>query len=301
MYFTTPLVAMLCVLVTQGGYADGSAAPECKRFDELYQNGKEMCENMWDGSFVYETNESKGYTMWFFDAVNPNDATARALGKLGAAAHDTCHLDSRHKDAPGPEPDTFTACHPWKNEACCLHDTVPTRDLMNEGYGAEWKWDRCGPLSHECDRFFVQEQCFYECDANLGLYRKFHLSALPLRAGTQLYNSSDTTHNQWQIHAMPIKASYCDAWFTACHQDKFCASSGGSYFSCGAEYKKFDEVAELQAALEKTKKAQDEDDGMGVGIIVGFVVAGVVICGLLAFGCCLVMREKKGKPVFGTL
>jgi len=292
---------MLCGLATLGGYADGSDAPECKRFDQLYQNGKELCENMFDGSFSYETNESKGYTMWFFDKVNPNDATARALGKLGAAAHDTCHLDSKHKDAPGPEPDTFTECHPWKNEACCSHDTAESRTKLNEGYGKEYHWDRCGALSPECDRFFVHEQCFYMCDANLGLYRKFHGSALPLRPGTQPYNASDENHNQWQIHAMPIKASYCDAWFTACHADKFCASGGGSYFSCGAEYAQFDEVAELKVALEKAKKPKEEDDGMGVGIIVAFVVAGVAVCGLLAFGCCLVRREKAGKPMFGSL
>jgi len=303
MYFTSSLAAMLCAFVTQGGYADGSAAPECKRFDEIYQNGKELCENMWDGSFVYEPDESKSYTMWFFDAVNPNDAIARALGKLGAGPHDTCHLDMFHKDAPGPEPENFTACFPYKNQACCAQEKVATRDKMNEGYGKEWHWDRCGPLSAECDQFFVQEQCFYECDPNLGLYRKFHPKEdnFAMRPGTANYDASNESHNVWQIHAMPIKASYCDAWFTACRKDKFCASAGGSYFSCGAEYKKSDEVAELQAALEKAKKAQEEDDEIGVGIIVAFVAAGVVICGLLAFGCCLVMREKAGKPVFGTL
>jgi len=303
MSFAHPRVAMLCVLVTHGGYADGSAAPECKRFDELYTNGKALCENMFDGSFVYDTDESKAYTMWFFDKQNPNSATARTLGKLGTAGHDTCHLDYFHKDAPGPEPDNFTECHPWKEEACCAHSTVATRTKLNENYGKEWHWDRCGPLSPECDRFFVQEQCFYECDPNAGLYRKFRPSTLPGQglAGTKDYNASDDSHNEWQIHAMPIKASYCDAWFTACRRDKFCASAGGSYFSCGAVYEAHDQVAELQAALVKAKEAKDEDDETDVGIIVALVGAGVAICVLLAFGCCLVMKEKAGKPVFGTL
>jgi len=301
MYFTSSLIAMLCAFVTQGGYADGSAAPQCKRFDQIYKNGKELCENMWDGSFVYETDESKSYTMWFFDKVNPNDATARTLGKLGAGPHDTCHLDNFHKDAPGPEPDNFTACFPYKNDACCEEKKVSSRDVMNEGYGKEWHWDRCGPMSLECDQFFVQEQCFYECDPNLGLYRKFHSSALPLRPGTELHNASNENHNVWQIHAMPIKASYCDAWWQACRKDKFYADDGGSYFSAGAVWEKFDEVAELQAELEKAKKAQEEDDEMDVGIIGAFAGAGVVICGLLAFACCLVKREKSGKPMFGTL
>lgn len=29
-------------------------------------------------------------------------------------------------------------------------------------------------MTPECERFFVQEACFYECDPNAGFYRKFH-------------------------------------------------------------------------------------------------------------------------------
>jgi len=312
MSFTHPLGTILCLLVTQGNFADGKAAPQCKRFDEIYATGKELCENMWDGAFVYEPVESKGYTQWFFDAVNPNDATARALGKLGAGATaDTCHLSYLHKDTPGPEPDTFTECHPWKSKACCAHKTVETRDKLNEAYGKEYHWDRCGALSFECDRFFVQEACFYECDPNAGLYRKYHPTTVSTRPGATLYNASDESHNQWQMHGMPIKASYCDAWFTACRKDKFCASAGGDYFSCGAEYKVFDEAAK-QAEILKNKTLAalqveiqiaktTEDDGLGVGIIVAFVAAGVVGCALLGLVCCIVKREKAGKPMFGRL
>jgi len=299
MSFTHPLATILCLLVTQGNFADGKAAPQCKRFDEIYATGKELCENMWDGAFVYEPVESKGYTQWFFDAVNPNDATARALGKLGTAGHDTCHLDYYHKDAPGPEPDNFTECHPWKKEACCHQGTVMTHTKLNEGYGKEYHWDRCGALSPECERFFVQEACFYECDPNAGLYRKFHPASMATRPGSAVHDASNADHNKWQMHAMPIKKSYCDAWFTACRKDKFCASGGGSFFSCAAEYKAFDQVAELQAALQRAKG--DQDDEMDVGIIVGFVAAGVAICALLAFGCCLISKEKAGKPMFSNL
>jgi folate receptor len=119
------------------------------------------------------------------------------------------------------------------------------------------------------------------------------------RPGSAIYNASNKDHNEWQIHAMPIKASFCDAWFTACRKDKFCASDGGSFFSCAAEYKEVDRVAELQAAL--TLAQGKKDDGMDVGIVAAFAGAGVVICALLAFGCCLVRREKAGKPMFGKL
>lgn len=261
------------------------ALPECKRFDAIYQNGKELCEQMWDGAFKYETDEAKAYTQWFFTSHNPNDDISRSMGKLGNAPHDTCHLNFFHKDAPGPEPDAFTECHPWKSHACCAHDTVETHTKLKEGYGEEYHWDRCGPLSPECERFFVQEACFYECDPNAGLYRKWSKA---------VYNASNKDHNEWQMHNMPIKASYCDAWFTACRKDKFCASDGGSYFSCAAEYKVADQGASAAAN-------QNKEDGLSTGAIVGFVIAGVLILTLCFGGCFIIMRERAGKPLFGKL
>merc|ERR1712070_193791 len=214
-------------------------------------------------------------------------------------------------------------CHPWKENACCAHETVMTSQKLKEGYGKEYHWDRCGPLSPECERFFVQESCFYECDPNAGLYRKFHPS---------VYNESNPDHNEWQMANMPIKASYCDAWFNACRNDKFCASGGGSYFSCAAEYKMIDEQTqavielaearaaelklaeekaqlqeELKLAEEKAKAAEENagstisDDGLGTGPIVGFIVAGTLVLALLSCSCFLIMKERAGKPVFGSL
>lgn len=48
----------------------------------------------------------------------------------------------------------------------CLHHAT------DSNYGDEYRWDRCGPLSQACERFFVQEACFYECEPSAGLYRK---------------------------------------------------------------------------------------------------------------------------------
>lgn len=287
-------LAVICIFACLAGCAASSAtSPDCKRFDEIYASGKELCENMWDGAFVYETDETRAYTMWFFDNVNPNDAMSQHLGRLSTAGHDVCHLSYFHKDTPGPEPDTFTECHPWKDNACCAYGTVETATKLKEGYGAEYHWDRCGPLSPECERFFVQEACFYECDPNAGLWRRFHPS---------IYDASNNTHNEWQMSNMPIKASYCDAWFTACRKDKFCDSGGGSYFSCAAEYREVDGLAELQARLTVAEaQANSDSDGFDTGTILGFVGAGVVIFGLSVFGGCLIMKERSGKPMFGKL
>jgi folate receptor len=282
-------VITICTLACQVAYAS-TAGPECKRFDAIYQNGKELCENMWDGAFAYETDEAKSYTMWFFDKLNPNNAVAQSLNKLGSSGHDTCNLNYFHKEKVGPEPDAFTECHPWKDEACCSHGTVETETKLKEGYGTGYHWDRCGPLSQECERFFVQEACFYECDPNAGLYRKFPKA---------IYNASNEDHNEWQMHKMPIKASYCDAWFTACRKDKFCASDGGSYFSCAAEYEKVD--AQMVALQTQLAEANSKTDTMQTEYIVAFIAGGVLIFGLCITGCIIIKKEKAGKPLFGKL
>jgi len=297
MPLTHLLPAILCALTVH--LAEVSAAPECKRFDAIYQSGKELCENMWDGAFKYETNENNAYTQWFFDKTNPNDDIARSLGML-TGNHDTCHLDYFHKDAPSPEPDTFTECHPWKDSACCSHGTVETATKLKEGYGAEYHWDRCGPLSPECERFFVQEACFYECDPNAGLYRKFAPSGTGT-TGSTTYDENNEDHNKWQMHGMPIKASYCDAWFAACRKDLFCASSGGSYFSCAAEYVKVDQNAAILAQLKAAEDKAAEDEGFDEKLIIIIITAGVVIFALCTCGCVVIMKERAGKPLFGKL
>jgi len=48
----------------------------------------------------------------------------------------------------------------------------PPPPQTTEAYGAGYEWDRCGKLSQACERFFVQEACLYECDPNIGNYRK---------------------------------------------------------------------------------------------------------------------------------
>lgn len=50
------------------------------------------------------------------------------------------------------------------------------------------------------------------------------------------FDPDNETHNTWQMQGMPIQAGYCDAWFTACRHDLFCAEAGGDFFSCAQKY-----------------------------------------------------------------
>lgn len=201
---------------------------ECRTFEDIYANGEALCNTMFGDAFVYTTEESEAYTMWFFDeGNNPNHGITETLNATNSSLFEsydmsTCNLRYNHKEEPSAESDNFTECHPWKESSCCHQNTVKDVDTINNLYGPEYRWDRCGEMSQACERFFVQEACFYECDLNTGLWRKY---------APHVFNSSDENHNLWEVYRMPIKASYCDAWFSACRNDYFCG--GGNYFECG--------------------------------------------------------------------
>lgn len=85
-----------------------------------------------------------------------------------------------------------------------------------------------------------------ECDPAAGLWRKHPKHVFDTETGADgekvVTIGIKTPHNAWQIEKMPIKASFCDNWFAACQDDKFCdPSNGGDFFSCSREYKALDE------------------------------------------------------------
>jgi len=219
--------------------------------------------------------------------------------------------DNYHKDTPGPEPKEFTECHPWKDNACCAHRTVMSATKLKEAYGEEYHWDRCGPLSPECERFFVQEACFYECDPNAGLFRKWNATEYDGRCdkSAQQYDEAHATankcdHNAWQMHKMPIKASYCDAWLTACAKDRFCSASDGDYFTCGTHYAAYDAAVELEKKQKELQRKQEEleqsqaEEDVKPWILVLIIALGCIALLALCGGVCLIMRERSGSPVF---
>lgn len=177
--------------------------------------------------------------------------------------------------APSPEGDDFTECHPWKESSCCHSEVVMTPKAINEAYGEGYHWDRCDgfvdgyTMSDACQRFFVQEACMYECDPHSGEYRRYTdaeadayeaFKAIdgnpgdyaglpaddPLYQGTFEHNGVTYNKilfrgngvygpNKWQMYQMPIKASYCDAFLTACANDYFCGD--GDFWACSADWK----------------------------------------------------------------
>ena len=82
--------------------------------------------------------------------------------------------------------------------------------------------NECGGLTAACEQFFFKQGCFYECDKNLGKWRKHDVCS-----------ADDANDNGWEVEGVPIKAAYCDAWYQACSgpNNKLCigaASEAGS-------------------------------------------------------------------------
>ena len=151
----------------------------------------------------------------------------------------------------------------------------------------------------------MEEACLYECDANTGAFRKYTdeekalckadgvaAGATVTKADGSSYTcvkkgDSENAENAWEIHQMPIKASYADAFYRACANDYFCDS--GSFWTCHAEYH-----AHLKSEAEK-------DEGLpawAIALIVVLSAAGLLCCILFVV---LVVKEKQGKPMFVTM
>lgn len=101
----------------------------------------------------------------------------------------------------------------------------------------EYDLEACG-LSADCKKYFIEESCFYECDKNVGKWRK-HSDC-----------DDDGEENGWEITNMPIKASYWDAWYEACKNDYFAWGTGGTYWDIPTGTAASNKVA---GAANKTK------------------------------------------------
>ena len=128
----------------------------------------------------------------------------------------------------------------------------------------------------------------YECDVNAGLFRKFN---------STIYNQSNPAHNTWQIEGMPIKASYCDAWFQACKNDMFCGN--GDFFSCAATYEMEDAAAKAAQALAAEAQAEARNAKGNAQLWTGVGIIGIALLGaIFLFLFYVIKREREKKPLF---
>jgi folate receptor len=298
---------VLSSFTIQFATAQETSPGECKRFQDIFVDGKDLCERMYGDAFEYIPTSKPfehdlAYTMWFFSDRNPNDATT--VKRILASKHDlaytdtsVCHLKSlgvaNHKDVPSAENEsTLTECHPFQANACCNELSIKSGQRLNKAHRDGYIWDRCGPMSRECNAFFVQESCFYECDPNAGIFRKYPPT---------LHNSAEVL-NEWELYKLPIKGDYCDAWFNACRRDMFCGS--GNIFECERMYVQDPGDQEIpptqgkNSGLNETSSTASVVERLSGGAIFGILLPSLLFILTLTFSCYLIRRERQGIPVF---
>lgn len=106
---------------------DGSPGPQCRRFSELYTDGKHMLDKLWDGAFTYEEDETVAYNL-FFDAQE----------ETGAYSPVPNPNDNVMKDLSGPAPCTAEEHDEWvfyeenAEGLCKLCQSCPIKGDMND-------------------------------------------------------------------------------------------------------------------------------------------------------------------------
>ena len=102
---------------------------------------------------------------------------------------------------------------------------VPTA-MIDALYGDDYNHGLCEDvvgenypkISEECQAFFDAENCFYECDKNVGKWRRHE--------NCNEEDADPANHNAWEIYKMPIRASTADDMYEACKNDYFPNSKG---------------------------------------------------------------------------
>lgn len=238
------------------------------------------------------------YTMGFYDPINPNDAISSLLHRnmtSNAAGQQKCGLHYYHLDyAVEQTLGQYSECHSFHESSCCKNTTISSYAALNTIYGVEYHIDRCGPMSRACENFFMMEGCFYECDPNAGLYRRYSDEQV---AADVAANGSTTWTNSWEMYLMPIKAGFCNDWYAACYNDYFCSDDSGDFFSCAKLYTVTSSPTVASPAVAELARLQAwTDELMSITVIFSFL--GLL---LIVFVIYVIYRERRGKAMFAPL
>ena len=103
--------------------------------------------------------------------------------------------------------------------------------------------------------------------------------------------------NTWSVTGIPIKASYCESFYSACRNDYFHAS--GDYWTAYSAYEEAYQAAYEEAQAAKARKGKRGDDGPGLLVVIVAGVLGVLTLVLAAVACSLTAKVKKYEELGG--
>ena len=83
-----------------------------------------------------------------------------------------CLPGEKHKESVSPEPEgpDFKQCFLWKNASCCTAEFTQKLAHANVTNIDGFHWNRCGNLSPQCQRYFIEIECFYRYVVCCGTY-----------------------------------------------------------------------------------------------------------------------------------
>ncbi|XP_018609710.1 riboflavin-binding protein-like [Scleropages formosus] len=116
---------------------------------------------------------------------------------------DSCLRGEHHKPSPGPET-SMRECLLFSNSSCCYanfteHLVSPVTTVVKT------KWNLCQNLSDSCETFMKKIECFYQCSPEAAHWMNPNYPAGLLQ--------------------VPVCASFCNHWFSACKDDLTCAKN----------------------------------------------------------------------------
>uniref|UniRef100_A0A8C6UF71 Zgc:109949 n=1 Tax=Neogobius melanostomus TaxID=47308 RepID=A0A8C6UF71_9GOBI len=114
-------------------------------------------------------------------------------------------INGRHKATPSPEPH-LQECSLYADNSCCTEEHIQDISHVPSASNKNEPWDRCGPLSPECEGFLKRVSCFYRCSPDAARWPH------PQRRS--------------YIQAVPLCHSFCRDWFEACRMDMTCNCTG---------------------------------------------------------------------------
>ncbi|XP_010765202.1 riboflavin-binding protein-like [Notothenia coriiceps] len=101
----------------------------------------------------------------------------------GAHSEGVCLQDAKHKATPSPEPN-LTECGLYADNSCCTEEDIPDVSHVPSALNKNKPWDKCGPLSSECEGFLKRVSCFYRCSPDAARWphpqRRSYIQAVPL-------------------------------------------------------------------------------------------------------------------------
>jgi len=195
---------------------------QCQTFGDIFENAQGLCDVLWGGAFYY-SEDLGNCVVWDFGLTmgNPNQYVQKIpytesfcnqtyiLNYPPApakTANEPQCLANREYSTP-KQTSGLKNCPQYGEMSCCgiSIDAAVIPNAPNTTF-LGYNWTGCGPMSAACEKFFVAQACYFECDPYQSAF------------ANPAFVSPST------FFGIPICQSYCNDWFEACKDDYTCGN-----------------------------------------------------------------------------